>query len=160
MEILPYSPKSPLFDLPSELLLLVLDNLPPEPFISFMFASYDFMSYKWPDICPLMTPASLKAFLTTPSPLAAARNPFMKMPTEMILAVIKNLARRDWMRFAMANYHVLEEKGIAPPMTAGTRKQLERAAVRELICPLTPVSSMDSTDPGAEQEAPYLKRDS
>jgi len=118
-----------------------------------MFASYDLMSYWWPDVVPMMSQRLLKSLLIPPR-----ENVFSRLPAELLMEVMSYLGKGgkglgDWMAFAMANYHVLRDKGIAPGMSRGTKKQLQKAFLRELVNPFTPSSPTTSTASESRSEA-------
>lgn len=126
----PVTPQHPFYSLPSELILDIVDLLPPEAFINFAFANYPLLhSY---GLAPaLSTPRVV--YLTTQTQIPALF-PLLRIPPEIMLHVMRNLKPIDIMRFAVANYQDLARQGIAPPLSAQTIQQL-RNAVRARLAP-------------------------
>lgn len=116
-------PPHPFYNLPAELVLDIIDLLPPDSFINFVFANYPLLrSY---GLAPALSSARL-SYLTrqTRIPTHFQLLPF---PPEINLQVLSYLRPFDLMNFVMANYQHMALQGIAPPLTAVTIQQLRRA---------------------------------
>ena len=124
------TPQHPFYSLPSELILDIVDLLPPEAFINFAFANYPLLhSY---GLAPALSRPRV-VYLTTQTQIPALF-PLLRIPPEIMLHVMRNLKPIDVMRFAVANYQDLTRQGIAPPLSDRTIQQL-RNAVRARLAP-------------------------
>ena len=124
------TPQHPFYSLPAELVLDIVDFLPPEAFINFAFANYPLL-HAYGLAPALSRPRVL--YITTQTQILALF-PLLRMPAEIMLHIMRHLKPIDIMRFAVANYQDLASQGIAPPLSAETVKQL-RKAVRERLVP-------------------------
>ena len=124
------TPQHPFYTLPAELILDIVDLLPPEAFINFAFANYPLLhSY---GLAPALSRPRI-VYITTQTQIPALF-PLLRIPPEIMLHVMRNLKPIDIMRFAVANYQDLARQGIAPPLSEDTVKQL-RNAVRTRLAP-------------------------
>ncbi|KAK5137071.1 hypothetical protein LTR08_001080 [Meristemomyces frigidus] len=124
------TPQHPFYSLPSELILDIVDLLPPEAFINFAFANYPLLhSY---GLAPALSRPRV-VYITTQTQIPALF-PLLRIPPEIMLHVMRNLKPIDIMRFAVANYQDLARQGIAPPLSEQTIQQL-RNAVRARLAP-------------------------
>lgn len=117
------TPQHPFYTLPGELMLDIVDFLPPESFINFAFANYPLLHIH--GLAPALSRPRM-SYITTQTQIPALF-PLLRMPAEITLHIMHHLKPIDVMRFALANYQDLARQGIAPPMTAETVKQLRRA---------------------------------
>ncbi|KAK5703166.1 hypothetical protein LTR97_004115 [Elasticomyces elasticus] len=116
-------PQHPFYTLPSELILDIIDLLPPESFITFAFANYPLLhSY---GLAPALSRPRV-VYITTQTSIPMLF-PLLRLPPEIMLHVMRNLKPIDIMRFAVANYQDLERQGIAPPLSAEVVGSLRRA---------------------------------
>lgn len=120
----------PFYTLPSELILDIIDFLPPESFINFAFANYPLL-HSFGLAPALSRPRVL--YITTQTQIPALF-PLLRMPAEIMLHIMRHLKPIDIMRFVVANYQDLARQGIAPPLTAATVIQLKNA-VRARLAP-------------------------
>ena len=123
-------PQHPFYSLPSELILDIVDLLPPEAFINFAFANYPLLHTN--GLAPALSRPRV-AYITSNTTIPALF-PLLRMPADLMLHVMRHLKPIDMMRFVVANYQDLERQGIAPPLTAETAMQL-RNAVRARLAP-------------------------
>lgn len=117
------TPQHPFYTLPAELMLDIVDFLPPESFINFAFANYPLLHTH--GLAPALSRPRV-SYITTQTQIPALF-PLLRMPAEIILHIMHHLKPIDVMRFAVANYQDLARQGIAPPLTNETVKQLRRA---------------------------------
>ena len=117
------TPQPPFYTLPAELILDIVDFLPPESFINFAFANYPLLHTH--GLAPALSRPRV-SYITTQTQIPALF-PLLRMPAEITLHIMRHLKPLDIMRFAVANYQDLARQGIAPPLTAETVKQLRRA---------------------------------
>ncbi|KAF1982172.1 hypothetical protein K402DRAFT_208538 [Aulographum hederae CBS 113979] len=130
--IVPRIPSSTFFRMSTELQLMTLKQMTPETYISFMFASYDILSYWFPDLVPPCRPSILANLITPPRRTSA----LTRLPAELLLMILKDLDMKDYMAFALSNYHALRDTGIAPVLSEETLDTLKKAMLREVINPL------------------------
>jgi len=123
-------PQHPFYSLPAELVLDIVDLLPPEAFINFAFANYPLLHAY--GLAPALSRPRV-VYITTQTQIPALF-PLLRMPAEIMLHIMRHLKPIDIMRFAVANYQDLAGQGIAPPLTTETVKQL-RSAVRASLAP-------------------------
>nr|POF11423.1 hypothetical protein CFP56_44261 [Quercus suber] len=117
------APLHPFYRLPSELILDIVDLLPPEAFINFAFANYPLLhAYGH---APALSPPRV-VYITEQTTIPALF-PLLRMPAEIMLHIMRNLKPMDTMRFVVANYQDLSRQGIAPPLTEVMVKQLRSA---------------------------------
>jgi hypothetical protein len=124
------APQHPFYTLPPELILDIVDLLPPESFINFAFANYPLLHAN--GLAPALSRPRVK-YITSNTRLPALF-PLIRMPAEIMLHIMRNLKPVDIMRFVFANYQDLARQGIAPPLTDETVMQL-RNAVRVRLEP-------------------------
>jgi len=112
-----------LFELPSELIVHIVEMLPPDAFIDFAFASYALLHFYFQNLVPGLSVNDI-VYLT-----AEGRNSesmFPRMPPEIILQIMGHLDAFDIMSFVIADYHDLMRQGIAPTMTTSIMQGLRR----------------------------------
>ncbi|KAH9845268.1 hypothetical protein Tdes44962_MAKER01278 [Teratosphaeria destructans] len=125
------TPQHPFYSLPAELIFDIVDLLPPEAFINFVFANYPLLhSY---GLAPALSPPRV-VYITTQTKIPALF-PLLSIPPEIMLHVMRHLKPIDMMRFAVANYQDLVHQGIAPPLSEETRRQLRNAVNRQRFGP-------------------------
>lgn len=124
------APRHPFYSLPSELILDIVDLLPPEAFINFAFANYPLLHAN--GLAPALS--SPRVIYITTSTQILALFPLLKMPAEIMLHIMRHLKPLDIMRFVLANYQDLARQGIAPPLTTETVQEL-RHSVRGKLSP-------------------------
>lgn len=125
----PLQPQHPFYRLPSELILEIVDYLPPESFINFVFANYPLLRNY--GLAPALS-AGRVTYLTTQT-MIPAMFPLLRMPPELMLRVINYLPPIDVMRFVVANYQDLARQGIAPSLSTETVKQLKKAVTLRMV---------------------------
>lgn len=118
----------PFYRLPSELILDIVDLLPPESFINFVFANYPLLRHY--RLAPALSPGRV-TYLTTQTRIPAMF-PLLRMPPELMLQVMSNLPPMDVVRFVLANYQDLARQGIAPALSVETVEQLKQAVTLSL----------------------------
>nr|POF17690.1 hypothetical protein CFP56_13102 [Quercus suber] len=116
-------PLHPFYSLPSELILDIVDLLPPEAFINFAFANYPLLHAY--GLAPALSRPRV-VYITTQTTIPALF-PLLRMPAEIMLNIMRNLKPIDTMRFVVANYQDLSRQGIAPPLTEVMVRQLRSA---------------------------------
>ncbi|KAF2722122.1 hypothetical protein K431DRAFT_267356 [Polychaeton citri CBS 116435] len=116
-------PTHPFYTLPPELILDIVDFLPPEAFINFAFANYPLLHSR--GLAPALSPPRV-VYLTTQTRIPTLF-PLLRLPAELMLHVMRNLRPIDIMRFVVANYQDLARQGIAPPLSPGMVQQLKKA---------------------------------
>ena len=116
-------PQHPFYTLPPELILDIVDLLPPEAFINFAFANYPLLHAN--GLAPALSRVRID-YLANNTRIPAMF-PLFRMPAELILDIMSNLKPIDIMRFVLANYQDLARQGITPPLTADTLRQLRNA---------------------------------
>ncbi|GAB7351321.1 hypothetical protein MBLNU459_g1733t1 [Dothideomycetes sp. NU459] len=120
----PSLPAYPFYTLPSELILDIVDMLPPDAFINFAFANYPLLfAY---GLAPGLSPATVSHLarqtrITTHLQL-------LPFPAEVTLQILSRLKPIDIMNYVLANYQNLAAQGIAPALTPETIQQLRRSA--------------------------------
>ncbi|KAK0269160.1 hypothetical protein LTR35_015069 [Friedmanniomyces endolithicus] len=119
----PITLQHPFYNLPSELILDIVDLLPPESFINFAFANYPLLHAY--GLAPALSRPRV-VYITTQTRIPALF-PLLRLPPEIMLHVMRHLKPIDIMRFAVANYQDLARQGIAPPLSARTVGQLRHA---------------------------------
>lgn len=119
----PQSLQHPFYALPAELILDIVDLLPPEAFINFAFANYPFL--KNHGLAPALSQPRV-SYITNQTQIPALF-PLIRMPAEITLHIMRNLKPIDIMRFVVANYQDLARQGIAPPLTVETVGELKSA---------------------------------
>jgi len=117
------TPRHPFYLLPAELILNIIDLLPPDTFINFAFANYPLLHTH--GLAPALSSPRV-SYITTQTRLPTLF-PLLKIPAEITMYIMRHLSPIDTLRFVVANYQDLVRQGIAPVMTAETVKQLRRA---------------------------------
>ncbi|KAK4954032.1 hypothetical protein LTR28_006385 [Elasticomyces elasticus] len=112
-QLLPRSLRHPFFSLPIELVLMIVDMLPPLDFIKFAFANYPLLRHF--GLAPALSPTTVRYLATRTEKLLS---PNLPLPAELMLEVLRNLRKPiDVMRFVVANYQDLVRHNIAPRLT-------------------------------------------
>jgi len=122
----PIVPVRSLLSLPAELVMDVVDLLPPEAFINFTFANYPLLASR--GLAPALS--AERVFYLSSQTQIIRHFRLLPIPCELILQVMSLLKPIDIMRFVMANYQDLTIQGIAPPLTPDTLRQLRTAVTR------------------------------
>ena len=102
-------------DLPPELLLLIIDHLPPDAIIRLALAAYPLLRHH--NIIPRIPfPAARRLFLgqTDPNPCFTS----WRLPTELTLAILRNLDHEELIWFVVEHYQLMVQAGIAPELKA------------------------------------------
>lgn len=123
-------PQHPFYSLPPELILDIIDLLPPEAFINFSFANYPLLHAH--GLAPALSQPRI-SYITSRTGLPTLFR-LIELPAEIMLHIMRNLKPIDIMRFVVANYQDLARRGIAPPLTEETIQQL-RNAIRIGLAP-------------------------
>jgi hypothetical protein len=116
-------PQHPFYLLPAELILDIIDLLPPEAFINFAFANYPFLHAS--GLAPALSRVRIN-YIQDKTRIPALF-PLFRIPAEITLEIMHHLKPIDLMRFVMANYQDLARQGITPPLTEDTLRQLRLA---------------------------------
>ncbi|KAL1311097.1 hypothetical protein AAFC00_001304 [Neodothiora populina] len=113
----------PFYTLPAELVLDIVDMLPPDAFINFVFANYPLLRAY--GLAPTLSSARISYLVRqTRIPTHFQLLPF---PPEINLQILRCFQPIDLMNFVMANYQHMTRQGIAPPLTPETVYQLRRS---------------------------------
>ena len=126
----PTSPQHPFYSLPAELVMNIVDFLPPESFINLAFANYPLLHTH--GLAPGLSRPRV-SYITTQTQIHTLF-PLIRMPAEITLHIMQKLQPLDIMAFVVANYQDLARQGIAPPLSEETVGQL-KAAVRSRLTP-------------------------
>jgi hypothetical protein len=116
-------PQHPFYLLPAELILDIIDLLPPEAFINFAFANYPFLQAS--GLAPALSRVRIE-YIQARTRIPALF-PLLRIPAEITLEIMQHLKPMDMMRFVLANYQDLARQGITPPLTEATLRQLRSA---------------------------------
>lgn len=116
-------PHHPFYRLPAELILDIIDLLPPEAFINFAFANYPLLHAK--GMAPALSRIRIE-YIQERTRIPALF-PLFRLPAEITLEIMHHLKPIDIMRFVLANYQDLARQGITPPLTEDTLRQLRNA---------------------------------
>ena len=116
-------PQHPFYLLPAELILDIIDLLPPEAFINFAFANYPFLEAS--GLAPALSRIRIE-YIQAKTRIPALF-PLLRIPAEITLQIMHHLKPMDMMRFVLANYQDLARQGITPPLTQDTLWQLRSA---------------------------------
>lgn len=116
-------PHHPFYSLPAELILTIIDHLPPESFIAFAIANYPLV-HRY-GLAPALSPPRVR-YITHRTQIPQLF-PLLKVPPEIMLCIVEYLNPMDTMRFVVANYQDLARQGIAPCLTEETVGSLRRA---------------------------------
>lgn len=122
-------PQHPFYLLPAELILDIIDLLPPEAFINFAFANYPFLHAS--GLAPALS--RVRIDYIQDNTRIPALFPLFRIPAEITLEIMHNLKPIDMMRFVLANYQDLARQGITPPLTEDTLRQLRNAVGLRLV---------------------------
>lgn len=118
------TPQHPLLRLPAELIADIIDYLPQEAFINFVFA--DYTTLRAVGLAPVLSRRRL-IYITTQMHSPALFCPLLTVPPELMLHIMRHLRPMDVMRFVIANYRELSRQGIAPPVMGEIKMELEKA---------------------------------
>jgi hypothetical protein len=122
-------PQHPFYLLPAELILDIIDLLPPEAFINFAFANYPFLHAS--GLAPALS--RIRINYIQDNTRIPALFPLFRIPAEITLEIMHHLKPIDLMRFVMANYQDLARQGITPPLTEDTLRQLRIALGSDMV---------------------------
>jgi len=122
------APQHPFYRLSPELILDIIDLLPPESFINFAFANYPLLHAY--GLAPALS--RLRIAYITKNTQIPALFPLINMPAEIMLQIMRNMKPIDIMQFVFANYQDLVRQGIAPPLTGEVITQLRSAVSARL----------------------------
>ena len=113
--------KIPLYSLPPELILNILNMLSAVEFSSFTFAAFHLMRRH--GIAPAFTTERIMTLLSPPpsGQFAASSGLLRSLPTELVLDLMHQLDITDTINFLFANYQLLRDRNIAPwPLRGGS----------------------------------------
>jgi hypothetical protein len=116
-------PLHPFYRMPAELILDIIDLLPPESFINFAFANYPFLHAS--GLAPALSRVRIN-YIQHRTRIPALF-PLFRLPAEITLQIMHHLKPIDMLRFVMANYQHLARQGITPPLTQDMLRQLRNA---------------------------------
>jgi hypothetical protein len=126
--------------LPIELILEILSYISPDALISFGFANYHLLIthslatlLSRPTMIRLMNQAIVLRMRTSATgsiSLPSTTGP-MPLPSEVHLQILRNMDPTDALNYVMANYLVLAQHGIAPPLSKDTLRRLNTAVRRQ-----------------------------
>lgn len=115
-------PHHPFYALPAELILTIIDHLPPESFIAFAIANYPLV-HRY-GLAPALSPPRVR-YITSRTQIPRLF-PLLRVPPEIMLEIVEYLNPMDTMRFVVANYQDLARQGIAPRLTGEMEEWLRR----------------------------------
>jgi hypothetical protein len=119
----PQQARRSIHSLPPEIMLGIVDLLPPETFINLALAYYPLLNAC--GLTPPLTPSRV-SYITNRTHLPQFI-PLSRMPPEIMLVIMSHLKPMDIMRFTVANYQNLERNRIAPALTNETIRRLGSA---------------------------------
>ncbi|KAF1353447.1 hypothetical protein BDV97DRAFT_367053 [Delphinella strobiligena] len=122
-------PAHPFYTLPAELVLDIVDLLPPDAFINFVFANYPLLRAY--GLAPALSSARI-SYLVRQTRIPAHFR-LLPFPSEINLQILSYVRPVDLLSFVMANYQNMASQGIAPPLTPETIQQLRRAVHPSLL---------------------------
>lgn len=111
----------PIYSLPPELMLSILDMLSVVEFSRFTVAAFHLMRRH--GIAPALTTERVVTLLSPPLPgqIPASGGMLRGLPTELVLALMEELNATDTVSFLLANYQLLRDRDIAPwPLRQGS----------------------------------------
>ncbi|KAI5207855.1 hypothetical protein E4T39_01727 [Aureobasidium subglaciale] len=115
--------------LPLELILMIIRPLAPDAFLSFGFANYHLLITH--SLAPLLSPDTMARLVRQSAALRTRTVGQSWIPVEVNLQILRNLEPLDAVNYAMANYLVLAQQGIAPTLSLDTLRRLNRAVRHE-----------------------------
>ncbi|KAI5274352.1 hypothetical protein E4T47_02593 [Aureobasidium subglaciale] len=115
--------------LPLELILMIIGPLAPDAFLSFGFANYHLLITH--SLAPLLSPDTMTHLVRQSAALRTRTIGQSWIPVEVNLQILRNLEPLDALNYAMANYLVLAQQGIAPTLSLETLRRLNRAVQHE-----------------------------
>ncbi|MCJ1363891.1 hypothetical protein MMC16_003000 [Acarospora aff. strigata] len=117
----------PIYTLPPELVLNILNMLTVAEFSSFTFAAFHLMRRH--GIAPAFSTERIVTLLSPPPPrgLAASGGLLRNLPTELVLDLMQELNITDTINFLFANLQLLRDRNIAPWPLSGGSAQICRA---------------------------------
>lgn len=117
----------PIYSLPPELMLSILNMLSVVDFSSFTIAAFHLMRRH--GIAQAFTTERVVILLSAPpsGQLAASGGMLRNLPTELVLALMQELNATDSTSFLLANYQLLRDRNIAPWPLRGGSAQICRA---------------------------------
>jgi hypothetical protein len=96
----------------------------PDNFIHFSIAHYAHLRREWLEHLPPITPEIYMNLVSAQSPQLG---PMRDLAPELVLLIMQRLPRKDLMAFALANYKLLQNKGIVGELAEEDMKQLRTA---------------------------------
>ncbi|KAI5258730.1 hypothetical protein E4T42_00535 [Aureobasidium subglaciale] len=115
--------------LPLELILMITRPLAPDAFLSFGFANYHLLITH--SLAPLLSTDTMTRLVRQSAALRTRTIGQSWIPVEVNLQILRNLEPLDALNYAMANYLVLAQQGIAPTLSLETLRRLNRAVQHE-----------------------------
>ena len=112
---------SRILNLPLELQMQIVEYMAPDNFIRFSLAHYAHLQCKWLEHLPPITPTIYMNLVSTSPPRLG---PMCHLAPELLLLIMNRLPRRDLMAFALANYRLLQNKGIVDELGKEDTEQL------------------------------------
>lgn len=120
-------PAHPFYNLPAELMLHIVDLLPPESFINFAFANYSLFLAN--GLAPALSSKRIAIMMRRTD--INRHFSLLPFPAELNLQIMSLLKPIDIMRFVIANYQEVERQGIAPKLTVEIISRLQSAITQD-----------------------------
>ncbi|CAD0024773.1 unnamed protein product [Aureobasidium pullulans] len=114
--------------LPTELILEIMSYLAPDALLSFGFANYHLLVRH--SMAPLLSPCTMIRLVHQAAVPRTRTTGQLSVPTEVNLQILRHLGPVDSLNYAMANYLILAQQGIAPSLSSETLRRLNRAVQR------------------------------
>ncbi|THW75251.1 hypothetical protein D6D19_04184 [Aureobasidium pullulans] len=114
--------------LPTELILEIMSYLAPDALLSFGFANYHLL-VRHP-MAPLLSSCTMIRLVHQAAVPRTRTTGQLSVPTEVNLQILRHLGPVDSLNYAMANYLILAQQGIAPSLSSETLRRLNRAVQR------------------------------
>jgi hypothetical protein len=118
-------PRHALQTVPTELILEIISYLAPDAFLACAFANYHLLMRHCLTRC-ISSSTMTRLVCAAVVPSRQATNGLL-IPPEVSLQILQHLAPVDAMQYALANYQVLAQQGIAPRLTVEILQRLRRA---------------------------------
>ncbi|THY28946.1 hypothetical protein D6D01_03723 [Aureobasidium pullulans] len=114
--------------LPTELILEIMSYLSPDALLSFGFANYHLLVRH--SMAPLLSSCTMTRLVHQAAVPRTRTTGQLSVPTEVNLQILRHLGPVDSLNYAMANYLILAQQGIAPSLSTETLRRLNRAVQR------------------------------
>ncbi|CAD0012270.1 unnamed protein product [Aureobasidium pullulans] len=114
--------------LPTELILEIMSYLAPDALLSFGFANYHLLVRH--SMAPLLSSCTMIRLVHQAAVPRTRTTGQLSVPTEVNLQILRHLGPVDSLNYAMANYLILAQQGIAPSLSSETLRRLNRAVQR------------------------------